>query len=400
MMKKAKPISHTVFSHPVCPPAAKHETGPRENGVVDRRSFLRGLGLAGATLVPASTLLITKGTGSAQTLASGYTQGDVDILRFLTAIEILETDLWLQYRELALNNPAYTAALTNITVNALQYIVDNSEDEDSHSKFLNAFLASIGADPVSLDAFRTLPSSQAKGANQIGRLTKLTQLNVDTGWYTWYRSPNNPDFGDTFKGPLTIKNQPAIPLNDTDTPPTTALKPPIVSPQARRTQAIANTAAFHFATIERVNASLYSSLIPSATSPVVLRILAAIGGSEIAHFQTWHDKAGNTVSKPLAGVTDPVTRVTFPDLNSPAAGGEFSFQTNLIMPKPCSFISKDLPSCSIIRPTLQNDAGPIAAVNILTEMGLFGGQSSAFFSTLQALANAAEKSGSAVGAGV
>jgi hypothetical protein len=49
-------------------------------------------------------------------------------------------------------------------------------------------------------------------------------------------------------------------------------------------QAIANTAGFHFPTIEQGGSSLYGSLIPMATSLVVLRILYAIGGSEIAHF--------------------------------------------------------------------------------------------------------------------
>jgi hypothetical protein len=41
---------------------------------------------------------------------------------------------------------------------------------------------------VNLDEFRTLPSSKATGATQIGRLTNLRSLDVDTSWYVRYRS--------------------------------------------------------------------------------------------------------------------------------------------------------------------------------------------------------------------
>ena len=149
-------------------------------------------------------------------------------------------------------------------------------------------------------------------------------------------------------------------------------------------QAIANTAGFHFATIEQGGSSLYGSFVPKATSKVVLRILYAIGGSEIAHFQTWHDTAGN--APPLI---DPVSGLIFPDLNSRTP--KELFQTNLIMPEPCDFIRKDLPRCSIIRPTLTKNAGAKAAATFLTNMGLFFGQSPAFFRTLKALAIAADR---------
>lgn len=122
----------------------------------------------------------------------------------------------------------------------------------------------------------------------------------DTSWHTRYRSTENPDFGDTFTGPVKIINRPAIPLNDKDTPPNQI-------PPSTHMQAIANTAGFHFPTTEQGGSSLYGSLIPMATSLVVLRILYAIGGSEVAHFQTWHDKAvqagidiSNQTSKSIA----------------------------------------------------------------------------------------------------
>jgi hypothetical protein len=176
-------------------------------------------------------------------------------------------------------------------------------------------------------------------------------------------------------------NSPGIPVNDTDTPPNQI-------PPSTHMQAIANTAGFHFPTIEQGGSSLYGSLIPMATSLVVLRILYAIGGSEVAHFQTWHDKAGN--APPLTDNTPGFPPVTFPDLNSPPFGGE-AFATNLIMPEPCDFISEDLPDCSIIRPTLRKNAGPLAVVAFLTNMGLFQGQSQDFKEELNAIARAADK---------
>jgi hypothetical protein len=324
---------------------------------------------------------MTQGKALGKEFRRGLTQGDVDILRFVAAAEILETDLWQQYQELADNNKAFAAALNVLDADMVQYTDDNTDDEDSHQKFLNAFLVSVGAQPVNLEGFRTLTGSKATGAKNKLRLTNLMHLNVDTSWYTRYRSGENPDFGDAFKGPITIVNRPGIPLNDTDTPPNQL-------PPSTHMQAIANTAGFHFPTIEQGGSSLYGSFIPKATSKVVLRILYAIGGSEVAHFQTWHDKAGN--APPLTDNTPGFPSVRFPDLNSPPFGGE-AFQTNLIMPEPCDFISEDLPDCSIIRPTLTRNAGAVAAARFLTNMGLFHGQSEDFFEALNALAVAADK---------
>ncbi len=111
------------------------------------------------------------------------------------------------------------AALSNLDSDMPQYIRDNTDDEISHAAFLNAFLISKGEEPVDLDAFRTLQGSQATGAKELPRLTSLLKLNVDLSWYTRYRSAQNPDLGATFKGPFTVTGEPAIPLNDTDTPP-------------------------------------------------------------------------------------------------------------------------------------------------------------------------------------
>jgi len=358
------------------------------NGL-QRRSFLKGVGVAGAALAGGS-LLATLGEGEALAQSKkGLTVGDVAILRFLAAAEIIETDLWQQYNELAgiqddevpggSGSPRYQRAVAKLDEDMAQYIHDNTEDEHTHEDFINAYLVSKGAEPVSLDAFRTLPSSQATGAQQIGRLTNLMQLTVDTTWYTRYRSrTQNPDLGDSFPhaiASLATDQHPAIPRTDDDLNDKNFL------------QAIANTAGFHFATIEQGGSSLYPQLAQRVTSLEVLRILLSIGGTEIMHFQTWSDKAGN--APPLTAV-DPVTgvTVTFPDLNQPPFGGE-DFQTNLIMPEPTVFLSKKLPVCSIIRPTATKGAA-MDALNALTADGLFIGQSRDFFQFMTTLAKEAD----------
>jgi hypothetical protein len=263
-----------------------------------------------------------------------------------------------------------------------QYIHDNTEDERTHFTFLNAYLVSKGAKPVNLDQFRTLPGSTATGSSGKPRLTNLMQLTLDTSWWTRYRSrANNPDLDPNFVFPqaiptLFVGQHTAIPRTDND------LNDPDFL------QAIANTAGFHFPTIEQGGNSLYPSMAQRANSVEVLRILISIGPTETMHFQTWQDKAGNAKA-PLTAV-DPVTgvSVTFPDLNSPPFGGE-DFQTNLIMPEPCPFLSRNLPVCSIIRPT-ETEGIAMGVVKFLTDMGLFIGQSAAFFSLLHELAQQAD----------
>src|SRR2546428_2961066 len=359
----------------------EHTVQPSKNAT-SRRSFLRqGLALGGAGAIGAA--LVANGLPAfAQEASDSLTKGDVAILRFLADAEILETDLWQQYNELGgiqdsevpggSGSAAYIKALEVLDGDMPQYIHDNTEDEISHFTFINAYLASKGAAPVNLDQFRTLPSSQATGARQIGRLTNLMRVTVDTSWWTRYRSrTQNPDFGDTFPQaiPGLSKGQfPAIPRSDAD-----------LSPK-NHIQAIANTAGFHFAFIEQGGTSLYPSLAQRVTSTEVLRILLSIGPTETMHFQTWQDKAGN--APPL---TDPTTGLTFPDLN---ADGEL-LQTNLIMPEPTIFLDRKFPICSIIRPT-QTDGAAMGALKALTANGLFIGQSAEFFAVLTNLAQAAD----------
>jgi len=384
---------------------------PQPSRKVRRRSFLKGMGLAGATL-SAGALLSTTTKLFAQEESSGsLPAGDAAILRFLAAAEIIESDLWLQYTELAGVQDAevpllasqlipgypnvitggsslYTLALQQLDGDMPQYIHDNTEDELTHENFINAYLSSKGAVTVSLDHFRTLPSSKATGAQQIGRITNLMQLTVDTTWWTRYRSPSkNPDFGDTFPNAiptLAVHRHTAIPRTDDDVKPDPS-KPMQISDF---TQAIANTAGFHFAFIEQGGSSLYPQLAQRVTSPEVLRILLSIGGTEITHFQTWHDKAGNAV--PLTNVVDPVTKVkvTFPSGDQLTAMGE-DFQPNLIMPEPTKFVSKNFPVCSIIRPTATQNAAK-AALKSFIDDGLFIGQTPDFFAYLRDLAEDAD----------
>ena len=361
---------------------------------INRRSFMRkGLTAAGAATVGAGLLTHSSsalGQEGPEEHSGRLTKGDAAILRFLAAAEILETDFWVQYNELGgiqdsevpggSGIAAYTAALKVLDGDMDQYIHDNTEDEFTHQNFINAYLASKGADQVSLEQFRTLPGSSATGSSGKLRLTNLTQLTLDTSWWTRYRSrTKNPDLGDTFPQAiptLAVGQHTAIPRTDDD------LNDP------NFLQAIANTAAFHFPTIEQGGNSLYPSLAQRVTHVEVLRVVLSIGPTETAHFQTWHDKAGN--APPLTAV-DPVTgvSVTFPDLNSPPFGGE-DFQTNLIMPEPCPFLSRKLPRCSIIRPTETNGVA-MGAVKFLTAMGLFIGQSEDFFELLRDLAEDADE---------
>jgi hypothetical protein len=335
-----------------------------------RRSFIRSLGVGAALLSPMAGLLTGARRAAAQ-VTNGLGQpdsGDIAILRFVAAAELIETDFWQQYTELAVGNPSYGAALAVLDEDMAQYIIDNTDDERSHAAFLNAYLRAVGGTPVNLDQFRTLPSSQATGAKQIGRLTNLMKLTVDTSWWIRYRSHENPDFGDTFPQFIKIVNRPAIPPHDF----------PMGSKQI---QAIANTAAFHFPSIEQGGSSLYSALGQLVTDVTVLKIMFGIGGAEVNHFAIWHDKAGNAPAVSVPGVT-------FPDMES--FNGQELKQKNLIMPEPCDFISESLPDCSVIRPSSIEKAGAVAAVNFLTNSNLFQGQSPAFFDFLRQLAQAAD----------
>ena len=331
------------------------------------------------------------GLGAAETSGS-LKPGDAALLRFTAALELIEADFWIQYNELGgiqdnevrggSGNPDYAEALEIIEDEMGDYIHDNTDDEITHHQFLNAYLVSKGAEPANLAAFRTLMGSTATGVdpNRIGkRLTNLTQLTVDTSWWTRYRDDkHNPDLDPNFVfkqavPTLGVNQHTAIPRTDADTSDPNFL------------QAIANTAAFHFPTIEQGGNSLYPSLAQRATNVEVLRILMSIGPTETMHFQTWSDVAGG--APPLTAV-DPVTgvSVTFPDLEVE----DELFDKALIMPEPCPFLDRSLPIVSIIRPT-NTEGAAMGALAFLTAMGLFIGQSTGFFAYMTQLAQDADR---------
>jgi hypothetical protein len=399
----------------------------------DRRAFLKNGMLAagaatalGAGLVPgplSAALTAEDGSGPA------VTKGDIAILKFFQALEQVEADLWIQYSELGgtqdedvsgVNggNPLYTAALKILDGDMDQYIHDNTEDEITHYAFLAKYLELQGASAPNLQPFRHLPSSKAAGANQNfggdgGRLTNLTQLTIDTSWWSRYRSLVNSevDHGVTFAQAvpdLSVGRHTAIPRTDADTAGSTISSDPTNNPQSitQHLQAIAFTAGFHFAAIEVGGTSLYPTMAQRVTNTEVLRVLLAIGPTEAMHFQTWQDKAGNAlpISDTDTGFPGSTgSSVTFQDLHS--AQGETNpdsrhgdtLQANLIMPEPTHFLnSKVFPPVSIVRPTSTKSFGAMAALNGLIAMGLFightvNGKSDGFVELLKRLALQADE---------
>jgi hypothetical protein len=349
-----------------------------------RRSFLRRLGLGAALLAPGAALLSSSAKALAANGNQKLTPGDVAILQLLAAAELIETDLWQQYNELGgVDSPesGYRAGLEILDEDQPQYISDNTDDEMSHAAFLNAYLKSKGEQQVDLRQFARLAPSQVSFVPQTGRLTNLKQLSVDTSWWTRYRSTTNPDFGATFPDAipsLKTGQHTAIPRNNAE------LGDP--NNPSDHVKAIAFTAGFHFGFIEQGGTSLYATLAQKVTSLEVLRILLSIGGSEIMHFQTWQDKAGNAT--PLTDF-DPINNssVTFTDLktNQPE-----TLQANLIMPEPCKFIRSSLPACAIIRPTGPGQLDARGAINSFIADGLFKGQSAQFLQLINSLAAAAD----------
>ena len=353
----------------------------------NRRAFLRnGMVAAGAATMGAALLpSASKAFGRDEDRAP-ITKGDIAILTFLSALEQVEADLWIQYAELGgatnqgvstidlkLNGqkiatglaPDYITGLLVLDGDMPQYIADNTDDEISHHRFLNNYLESKGGKAIDLTRdFAILPPSKVTGVPQTGRLTNLKQLTIDTTWWTRLRSETaNPDFGGKFENAvpdLAKGPHPAIPLSDAD------LGVDSSGNISNHLQAIANTAGFHFAFIEQGGSSLYPALAQKVTNLEVLRVLLSIGASEIMHFQTWHDKAGNATN-----ITD--GDLSFPNLNDPThtPAQADALQTNLIMPEPTLFLDKGLGPVSILRPTSTQQGGAVASVVSFAEDGLF-----------------------------
>lgn len=334
--------------------------------VNDRRRFLTVAGVAAAGVAVAS---LTSKTALAGGPGPGdpVPAGDIAVLNFLAAAELLEDDLWSQYTELASGNAGFHDALSAIDPSLPRYIADDRNDERSHAASINAFLLSIGQPAVNLDPFRTLPSVRAAGAAQVGRLTNLTKLTVDTSWFNRYRSAMSPDFGATFPQLVTINNRSTIPTSNNLT--------------AGQLQTLAHSALFHFGAIEQGGGSLYANLSTKVQHPMVKRILASIGPTEVYHFAIFH--------KTLEGMfgLNSGDGLVFPDLRSNQALAE------VVMPQPCTFLNSSFPICSVIRPTNTENAGAVAAAVGLLNSGLFKGQSRAFINAAVGLATAADAAG-------
>jgi hypothetical protein len=362
----------------------------------NRRSFLKRSVIAGAVAGVGAGILSRGVPAFAQSGSSkALPPGDIAILQFLAAAELIESDLWQQYAELGgigdlppievdpneKLNP-YQVALSNLDPDGPQYITSNTLDEVSHATFLNDYLQSRGAQPVDLSQFATLPGSTAKGSTGQLRITNLMQLNVDTSWYVRYRSTRNPNAGATFPQAIVLDGVTAIPRSDADYK--GASNPNFKGND--HIQAIANVAGFHFAQIEQGGTSLYATLSQKVTDLEVLQITLGIGGDEIAHFLEWVDFSGNGVQPPVAPFTDAISGLTFPNFFDPL---DPLIQPSLIFPVPFEF-KPNLPNVAMIRPTTDKFSGAQAAAAALTASGLFIGQSNQFFDALNALAEAAD----------
>lgn len=391
------------------------------NRIANRRKFLKnGMITAGAATLSAG--LLAGGTsvfGKDRDDDDGppITKGDIAILQFLSALEQIEEDLWRQYSELggtqdneipgAGGNALYQAALQILDGDMSQYVHDNTDDEISHHRFLNNYLASKDAKTIDLrPKFAHLPSSKADGALQIGRLTNLTQLTIDTSFWSRYRSITNPDFDPKAKfldavPSLNIKQHTAIPRTNQDTKNSTISANPANNPNTISThlQAIAFTAGFHFAFIEQGGTSLYPTLAQKVTNLEVLRVLLSIGPSEAMHFQTWQDKAGNAlpISDTDTGFPGSTgATVTFTTLSQaqgetdPESLNGDTLQANLIMPEPTHFLDEAFGPVSVARPTSTKNSGAVASVQGFVDDGLFIGQPKEFFDVLFDLANKAD----------
>lgn len=313
------------------------------------------------------------------------TKSDVAILRFLAAVELIESDLWLQYEELGgvtegPQNP-YQLALQFLDTEASQFVTSNTLDEIGHSAYLNAYLEAEGAEPVDIDQFRTLRGSRATGAQNIGRLTNLKHLDMDTQWYVQYRSVEDADCGRLSPAATLVVNQHAIPRTDSD------LERP------SEVQAIANTAAFHFGYIEYLVSRVYATISQKLKRAKVLKVALGIGGGEIDHFFAWVDLAGNVVHKPpfkaeeteLSATNDCSRESTLKVI----VKGRCEY-LNLDFVIPAALTNERRPYTPFIGAQSADAGGAVATAYEFLRNGLFAEQSSEFLRTLFEMAREAD----------
>jgi hypothetical protein len=294
------------------------------------------------------------------------TPGDIAILQFLCAAEQIETDLWAQYAQFGQENPAYAETLELVLDPDINiYSSDTHADEMSHDQFIAAYLTSIGVTPVDLTPFKTLNTTPNAAGGGSLTITNLTQLSLDTSYYTRYHNGLNPDFDSNIPQLATIKSQSAVPTKNFETPATLLGQ--------------AGVAGLHFAAIEQGGSSLYNTLIQQVASVEVLQIVSSIYATEAIHFAIF-----NKVLEHYPGVNNGKGTLVIPDLTNRRENSAH------VMATPTTFISPKFPQCSVIRPGTPKNSGAVASATGLVNSGLFIGQSQAFFDAVVSLATAAD----------
>src|SRR5258708_9627615 len=103
-----------------------------------RRSFFKMTATGAAMAIPGFALMNGTEIAFAESRPS-LNDSDVAVLQFLAAAELVESDLWGQYCELATNNPGYRNALQTIDESLPAYIPAALEDERNPLTCINTF---------------------------------------------------------------------------------------------------------------------------------------------------------------------------------------------------------------------------------------------------------------------
>jgi hypothetical protein len=355
---------------------------------LDHRGLITSGTLAASVAAAGAMLSQVRHTPFGQKLDFAQTRlskRDLAILRFLTVVEQIERDIWQQYSELGgatdrMQN-GYQLALQVLDLNTSRQISNDYIDELSHARFLNEVLKSEGAEPVDLERFRTLRGSAAPGALNIGRLTNLMHLKVDTSWLARYRRAHDSESGLPESQTMPVLSSQSIPRSEAD----------FCEPE--HAQKIANVAVFHFGHLTCRVLSLYANLCKMERRAKVLRILLGIGGQEVAHFLGWIDIAYKITPGPLFRFDIPQTPIERhgPVLDEcDTAPRQLISQARKIVSGCSGSLRADHPVTSLFPSVDDELRGAVAAIHCLTQDGIFVGQSDEFMRMLIALANEAD----------
>lgn len=354
-----------------------------EKAVPDHGFFLGNGRLEASIAAAGVTLNRIRNTSFGQRLDytdDPLTKGEISILKFLTSIELIESDLWQQYDELggmttrSQNN--YQLAFQFLHRHGSKSITANAINEIEHLTFLTMCLESEGVEPLDLDEFRILRGSRAPGSQNIDRLTNLRQLNIDTNWHLRRRTDDQPGTPqDSY-----IARGPAIPYADSELDDTSHV------------QTLANTAALHFRYIEEAVSNLYTSLSQRVKRAKVLQITLGIGGQEIAHFLEWINFASTALHKQRITLDEQDFSTTNSDVTFPRSETTFrrSDQGGVRFSRRSPSSRRDLSLNSVIRPVNVPFDSAAAIIQSFTENGLFHGQSTKLLRTLMTLAEEAD----------